>query len=180
MTVFVIATLQICWSTNQSRPNKTYEILHWANIIKAAADTKPISKSKANMWFDQTKPFEMMFAERGITKQSSARDTNMCKGWTIAIKDIPKVIKECKSITGEEWHHMFGVLPCIIRGQLKQSGRSFEFEINAGSWMFVTGPDTTILLGSYKKQNEKYFISKAWMLRNKKGKNIAFRRWGGH
>ena len=86
----------------------------------------------------------------------------MCKGWTIAINDIPKLIKQCKAITGEEWHYMFDVLPCIISGRLKQNGQSFRFEINGGSWMSVTGFDTTVLLGNYKKQNEKYFISKAW------------------
>jgi hypothetical protein len=98
----------------------------------------------------------------GITTQSSAQDTTVCTGWTIAIKDIPELIKECKTITGQEWHHMFDVLPCIISGQLKQNGQSFKLEINGGSWMSVTVSDTTILLGNYRKHDEKYFISKVW------------------
>ncbi|HYV91616.1 MAG TPA: hypothetical protein VE978_07535 [Chitinophagales bacterium] len=112
--------------------------------------------------FDKDQPFEIINSQRGITTQSSASDTNMCKGWTIVQADLPGIIKDSKAIDGHEWHYLFDNLPCVVNGQLKQKGHDFKFEINAGSWMLIFCSDTTLLLGNFKKQDEKYFLSKPW------------------
>jgi hypothetical protein len=112
--------------------------------------------------FDKDKPFEIINSKRGITTQSSETDTAKCKGWTISQTDLPRIIKACKPISGEDWHHLFEVWPCIISGQLKQNGNTYKFEINGGSWMRITLDGKSILLGNFKKENEKFFISNAW------------------
>jgi hypothetical protein len=72
-----------------------------------------------------------------------------------------KLLKVKKKIGGTEWDLSFEVLPCIIKGQLKQNNRSCNFEINADAWVYFHCSDTVLIFGNFNKQNEKYFLSKA-------------------
>ncbi len=112
--------------------------------------------------FNKTQRFQIINSARTITNQSSATDTNICKGWTISNKDLTKIIKDAKPIGGTEWDLSFLVLPCIIKGQFIQNGNPFEFEVNGGSWLYIKCPDTTLILGDFKKEDEKYFIEKPY------------------
>jgi hypothetical protein len=53
------------------------------------------------------------------------------------------------------------VLPCVIKGQVKQKNRIYNFELNAGGWFYVFCGNTILRFDNFKKQNEKYFLSKA-------------------
>ena len=131
-------------------------------INNGGADTTSITKSyKSSALFDNNKPFEIVNASRGITKSSSAADTNMCKGWTLTAMQAAQIMKDAEPIDGTRWDLEFLVLPCIVKGQVRQSNKSFDYEINAGSWVRITMADTTQYYGSYKKGNEKYFLEKA-------------------
>jgi hypothetical protein len=124
-------------------------------------DDFPDNGKSAQRLFDKDKDFRILNASRDITNQSSARDTTMCKGWTVEKQNIATIIKECEAIDASGWHHLFDVLPCIIKGQIIQDGLTFGFEMNAGSWLYISSGDTTVLLGSFEKKNEKYFVSSA-------------------
>ena len=108
--------------------------------------------------FNNNKPFTILSSKREITKQSSATDTVTCKGWTISHKNLSNIIHNSKRINGTEWDLTFEVLPCIITGKLRQNKQIFKFEINAGSWIYIISKKTTIILGDYKKSDEKFFI----------------------
>lgn len=130
---------------------------------KSSKMTQTLSSNvTAKTFFDKEMPFEILSAMRGITKQSSAPDSSMCRGWNIFPGDLPTIIRDCKVTDRHEWHHLFDVLPCLINGQLEQNGHTYKFEINAGSWMTIYNEDSLLLLGNFEKQNEKYFISNAW------------------
>ena len=108
--------------------------------------------------FNNNKPFTILNSKRGITNQSSALDTVSCKGWIISHKNLSNIIHNSKRISGTEWDLTFAVLPCIITGKLKQNKQIFKFEINAGSWIYIISKKTTIILGDYKKSDEKFFL----------------------
>jgi hypothetical protein len=112
--------------------------------------------------FDKTKPFEIISLKKGITSQSSDPDTSVCKNWSIQSDDLKKIIADSKLIDSHTWHDDFGVYRCIISGEIKQDGHIFRFEVNAGAWMYIFCPDKTLILGSYKKEHEKHFLSTAW------------------
>jgi hypothetical protein len=63
--------------------------------------------------------------------------TNACKGWTISNKNLSRVIKDSRATDGTEWDLSFDVLPCIIKGQLEQNGKLYNFEVNGGSWLYI-------------------------------------------
>lgn len=150
--------------TTAKLENKKYDrnAVEWKVGFGDRINFIPPTDTLPEALFDKNKPFEILNFQRGITKQSSASDTNMCKGWRIKPTDLQKIIINSKVIDGQEWHDLFDVLPCIMTGQLKQNHQQYKIEINGGSWMYIFCRDTTLLLGSFTKQNEKYFISKAW------------------
>jgi hypothetical protein len=113
-----------------------------------------ISRSK----FNQDSTFQILSSYRAITSQSSAADTNMCSGWTIAKKNLYKVIRHSKAIGGTEWDLSFDMLPCIIKGRLRQKGKIYDFEVNGGSWLYLKSKDTTVILGDYFSGDKRYFI----------------------
>jgi hypothetical protein len=112
--------------------------------------------------FDNKKDFQIVNARRGITKQSSAMDTLMCRGWGITVENLRTIIRACRTTEQMDWHHEFDVLPCIIHGTIRQDGQDFPFEVNAGSWVYVRCKSKTIILGCYDKRYEQYFVSHAW------------------
>ena len=109
--------------------------------------------------FSKDSAFQILSSYRSITTQSSAPDTDRCKGWSISKRDLYTIIKHSKMIDGMDWHHFFDVWPCIIIGQLKQKGELYHFEVNGGSWLYLKSKDTTIILGDYNPHDKKYFIS---------------------
>ncbi|MEO5944976.1 MAG: hypothetical protein ABIP30_14840 [Ferruginibacter sp.] len=109
--------------------------------------------------FNKNQSFEILSLKKDFTTQSSSTDKDICNGWTINKKFIPRIIKKCKFISGTEWDFTFDFLPCIISGELKQNGNIFKYEINAGSWLYIKSADTTMILGNYQKENNKFFIS---------------------
>ena len=128
----------------------------------AVADARAVNVSTSIDLFDNKKDFQIVNAKRGITKQSSATDTLMCLGWSIAVKNLTDVIRDCRTTKAEDWHHEFDVLPCVIQGTIRQEGQDFPFEVNAGSWIYVHCKSKTIILGCYDKGYEQYFVSHAW------------------
>jgi tetratricopeptide (TPR) repeat protein len=112
------------------------------------------SKNKFNI----DSAFKILSSDRSITAQSSERDTSMCNGWTISRNNLYKIIRHSKLTGGTEWDLSFDVLPCIIKGQLKQKGQLYNFEVNGGSWLYLKSKDTTVILGDYNPDDQKYFI----------------------
>jgi hypothetical protein len=108
--------------------------------------------------FDSDSAFEIISYVRSTTRQSSAPDTNMCKGWTMSESHLYQVIKHAKPIGGTEWDLNFDVLPCIMKGQLKQNGYVYDFEVNSGSWLYLKQIDTTLIFGDYNQGDRKLFI----------------------
>jgi hypothetical protein len=133
------------------------------SLTIAYSQTTTLQKTKNTKYcFDKNKNFEILNSKRGITEQSSDKDTTKCNGWTIPQTIILSIIKDSKVISGGEWHDDFGVYRCIITGQLRQNELTYKYEINGGSWIYIFCNQQTIILGSYKKEYEKYFIDKAW------------------
>jgi hypothetical protein len=121
-----------------------------------------LTKRSVCILFDKTKNFSVLNAERSITTQSSAPDTAMCAGWAIPVGSVATIIKGCVPVDPMDWHHEFDVLPCIVTGTLVQGGRNYTYELNAGSWLYVSCGDSTMILGSYAKEAKRYCLSSAW------------------
>jgi hypothetical protein len=116
------------------------------------------SDAAYNKEFNVDSPFQIISATRSITSQSSATDTNMCKGWTVSANHLHQVIKHSKPINGTEWDLNFEVLPCIMKGRLKQNGEVYHFEVNGGSWLYLKSKYRTIIMGDYNRGDRKLFI----------------------
>jgi hypothetical protein len=110
--------------------------------------------------FNHADIFEILNHKKTNDYPSSETDTTICMTWTLTAKHIEQIIKDSELISGPDWHHLFEHLPCSITGQLKQKDRTFEFQINGGSWLTVMNNDTTIYFGYFKPDSDDLFISR--------------------
>jgi hypothetical protein len=122
---------------------------------------QPTSKQQTVI-FDFSKDFEILELQKSNDYPSSDTDTTACIQWTLNKLDVEQIIKESKPISGPEWHHLFGHYPCRIHGKLLQDSTEFEYSINGGAWFTVSSPDTTLMFGSFKEENNEYFLDSAW------------------
>ena len=122
---------------------------------------QPTTKQQIAL-FDFNKGFEILELEKSNDYPSSDKDTTACINWTLDKLEIERIIQQSKPISGPEWHHLFGHYPCRIHGKLLQGSTEFEYSINSGAWFTVSSPDTTLMFGSFKEENNKYFLDSAW------------------
>lgn len=112
--------------------------------------------------FNQNEPFEVSNLIMRSNYPSSEKDTTMCIGWTLTEDDVQKILKDVNPISGSDWHYLFGHLPCVATGEIKQQSETFKFAINAGSWLSIYQGDTTVMFGNFNEENEYLFLSGAW------------------
>ena len=120
-----------------------------------------VIKSKKPI-FDINLDFEILNLENSNDSPSSDPDTTHCNEWTLNKSEIKMIISESRPINGPEWHHLFGHYPCSIQGKILQKSVEFEYSINCGAWFSISSPDTTLMFGSFKEENNKFFIDSAW------------------
>lgn len=128
--------------------------------IRRTGQKKIISK-KSKLKFNRKGDFTIEEIIKSNNYPSSDPDTTYCINWTLSKLEIEKIIKDSKSIKGTEWHHLFEHLPCQMHGELLQEDRTFKFSINSGAWVRIRTLDTTLVFGSFKEENNKYFLSTA-------------------
>lgn len=109
--------------------------------------------------FDNADLFEIVKYRKTNDYPSSETDTTICKTWTLTVKEIEKIIMDSEIIRRPDWHHLFEHLPCSIKGQLKQIDKTFEFQINGGSWLTIMNNDMPIYFGYFKQDGDELFIS---------------------
>lgn len=156
--LFTILTLLTLFSCDKSKSHDGDKL---AADTVAVSDNSDRRKKNCEALFRVDDTFTIQNVKKSTDKQSSSADAAMCNKWTLTLNDVERIIKDCEVISGPDWHHLFDHLPCSVSGQLGQRGNTFDFEINAGSWLTVTCGDSTVRLGNFRKDNEHLFLSTA-------------------
>jgi hypothetical protein len=155
-TIFTILTLFSC-DNSKSHGNEVTQVSDTiASLEKVDHEINVRSSS-----FKLNDSFVILKMDKSLDRQSSLKDTTICNNWTLTNNEAHRIINDSEIISGPDWHHLFDHLPCSYSGQLGQNDITFEFEINAGSWLAVTRGDSTVRLGNFKKENESLFLSTA-------------------
>ena len=114
--------------------------------------------------FDNKQAFEIVGILRSNDYPSSDSDTSTCITWILTESNIKHLIKEARPISGSQWHDLFEHFPCQIHGSLIQNSTAYQYSINSGAWLTISSADTTVRFGSFKRENDKYFLSNAWTM----------------
>ena len=109
--------------------------------------------------FKVKKHFSVVSMFKTTTSQSSLTGTGMCKKWKLNKNQVIEIIQHSVLIDGTIWDLEFDVLPCIYKGVLIQNSKKFNFEINAGSWLYIKDGNRTMILGNYTREDQIYFLS---------------------
>ncbi|WP_229712499.1 hypothetical protein [Marivirga lumbricoides] len=121
---------------------------------------QPITRKQTTI-FDFNCDFEIINLQKLNQYPASDPDTTTCINWNLNKLEVKKNIRESQ-ISGPEWHYMFGHYPCRIHGKILQDSVEFEYSINSGAWLTISLSDTTLLLGSFKEENNNYFQDTVW------------------
>lgn len=81
-----------------------------------------------------------------------------CEKWTLTAEQIVQVLRTSKELWGEEWLHLYEVLPCSVTGTVNINGKLARFEVNAGASTALFFKDSTVRLGYAKPDFKKYFL----------------------
>jgi len=152
---FSVTALMCSSNLNQKEPELAFLVVHDSTSV-----TKPkFASDSLGKSFDNQKAFEILSLRKHISSASSDPDTTKCSSWKLSKRQLLQIIKHSKEISGTEWDLGYEHLRCIIKGQLLQNGKKFNYTLNAGSWMWLQSRDTTVLFGNENKADEKYFLS---------------------
>lgn len=154
--LLIILTLISCDNSKSHRNEVTQVNDTIANFGKLNDEQKGCLTS-----FQLSDSFAILEIKKSRNRQSSLKDTTLCNNWTLTKNDAERILNDSEIISEPDWHHLFDHLPCSFSGQLGQNDMTFDFEINAGSWLTVTCGDSTVRLGNFKKENEHLFLSTA-------------------
>jgi hypothetical protein len=56
-----------------------------------------------------------------------------CAGWKVTKEDVRHFFQKAESVTGEDFHALYYVLPCRYTGKLELAGTTYDYVINGGS-----------------------------------------------
>lgn len=55
-----------------------------------------------------------------------------CSAWKLTKADVRQFFQKAVSVTGEDFHALYNVLPCEYAGKLELAGSTYDYVINAG------------------------------------------------
>jgi hypothetical protein len=147
-------------ASNSTQEKQQKENIQLPDSSKANEPQATInSKDSLGKLFDNKKPFEILSLVKGLSSMSTDDDTSKCTKWKLTKNQIEQIIKHSNAINGTELDLAFENLACILTGQLLQGEEKFNYNLNAGSWMYISCRDTTLIFGNDVKADRKYFLS---------------------
>lgn len=78
--------------------------------------------------------------------------------WILNKKDVKRVIKMSEPINQIDLHHLFYDLPCFYKGIVKIRGVTYDFELNAASYIWLHNSDTSFFQGCSSEKCSKFFL----------------------
>ncbi len=154
--IFMLFFLMSCNQINNKGETASFHI----KIDSLPTNTSP--KPKNVIRFNNQLPFEITSIRRSLAN-STDEDTTKCADWILTQQQVERIIKNAQPIGGTEWDLTFSVLSCKKDVILLQEGRQYELGINAGSYFWISGGDTTELFGDYDKRDKKLFLAEPYV-----------------
>ena len=75
-------------------------------------------------------------------------------GWKVPAKEaIITFLKRLPEISTQEWHTCYGSFQSNVKGSLRYKNHIYEYEVNAGGWIYLSSKEKTKILGSKDKRD---------------------------
>lgn len=94
----------------------------------------------------------------GVDDDSDKQYLSRCKKWNLDSATIDKLLRNIIPIDGVGWDLAYSHLDCQLYSDVKISGKLYNLEINAGSWLKLITKDTTYIFIPKDRSFDKYFI----------------------
>jgi hypothetical protein len=121
-------------------------------------NSKAPEKLSSRKIFDNKKSFQLISFDSKLDSNTTDTNCSVCESWKLTKENILHIVKNSEEIDGTTWDLRFVVLCCTYSGILSQEDIKYPFTINAGAFLKIKNPDTTIIMGDLKALDNKYFI----------------------
>lgn len=105
------------------------------------------------------KRVKIISLDKNNSYPSSLQDTTICNNWVLTKYDVGEIFSKSIGINSSEWNYYYDHLPCSYSGKLNFDNKSYNFNINGGSWLTVYLNDTVYRYGCKDTICKKYFLS---------------------
>ncbi|NLR62509.1 hypothetical protein HGH93_30740 [Chitinophaga polysaccharea] len=69
--------------------------------------------------------------------------SSKCKGWRLSNESIVAILRHGKPISMHDFHYLYYVLPCEVKGLVEIDRNQYRYRINAGSFFTISNKDST-------------------------------------
>lgn len=128
------------------------------NILNKKEFSKKISHTKK----DKDTTFYFSKGEDEILSYTPNEDVKEVEfSWKLPNKDsIMIFLKRFSEISTQEWNMCYGTFQSNVKGYLRYKNHIYEYEVNAGGWIYLSSKEKTKIFGSKdKKDTINNFIS---------------------
>jgi hypothetical protein len=90
---------------------------------------------------------------------ATATPARECTDWKISKREVVQAFKKMRELSSGEWGSFCYVYPCSYEGKAKYRGRVYEIEVNAGSFLALTGINGGKTRYFIQKERTPYFLA---------------------
>lgn len=94
--------------------------------------------------------------------ETSLSDSISCKKWKMTENEIYKILNHVETIDDIVWFKMYDRHSCSYEGTLVYKQKSYNYTINAASWLTIGDESASVVLGCIKNECLEFFLTKAW------------------
>lgn len=143
-------------------PHFKADTFHLKNGFRDTLQLQPKAKDPLKLNFNPRESFSIQSLRSTDSTNSSAPQQDMCSGWTLNEDQVKTVIASGKAINGREWHYLYSVLPCDLRGSISQGGKTYGLYINGGAYYTLSDQDSTWMFGCMDPDLDSLFVETVW------------------
>ncbi|MEZ2445887.1 hypothetical protein AB6805_29435 [Chitinophaga sp. RCC_12] len=81
-----------------------------------------------------------------------------CKEWSLSSTAITTIFKHGRPISMHDFHYLYYVLPCEVKGIVQIDSSMYKYSVNAGSFFTISNRDTTCYFECNSPRCGKFFL----------------------
>lgn len=90
---------------------------------------------------------------------NNTKTDDLCDSWAIQADQLGAFMESFESIDKYEWNQCYGVFSCSAKGELIYEDEKYNYELNAGGWLYLFNKNKELYLGSKIASDSVFFIS---------------------
>ncbi len=101
---------------------------------------------------------KIVSAQKAIEGAKYEELISKCREWNLSNESITMILKHGKPINMHDFHYLYYVFPCDIKGIVQIDSCIYRYRINAGSFFTISSIDSTYYFECNAPEYRKFFL----------------------